>query len=51
MKSLPDEERLRIMWQVAVTSAISGQGESYKIFARLLHDYLTDKPLPTTLAD
>lgn len=50
-KPLPDDWRLRIMWQVAVTSAIEGQGESYQIFARLLHDYLTDKPTLTTLAD
>jgi hypothetical protein len=40
-----------IMWRVAVTSAIEGQGESHEIFARLLHNYLTDKPRLVTLAD
>ena len=43
MKPFPDKNRLRIMWQVAVTSAIEGQGESYEIFANLLHSYLTGK--------
>jgi hypothetical protein len=34
------------MQQVAVTSAIEGQGEVYEIFARLLYKYLIDeKPL------
>ena len=50
-KPLPDDQRMRIMWQVAVTSAIEGQGEPYAIFARLLYDYLTDRPPLTTLAD
>ncbi len=40
MKPLPDKQRLRIMWQVAVTSAIEGQGESWEIFARQLYHYL-----------
>ena len=30
------------MWQVAVSSAIEGQGEAYKIFAKLLYWKLTD---------
>ena len=42
MKELPDDGHLRIMWQVAVTSAIEGQGEAYKIFAKLLYWELTD---------
>ncbi len=40
MKPLPDKDRLRIFWQVAVTSAIEGQGEPYEIFARSLYHYL-----------
>jgi len=27
------------MWQVAVTSAIEGQGETWEIFANLLHNH------------
>ena len=47
-KPLPDKSHLRIMQQVAVTSAIEGQGEVYEIFARLLYKYLVDeKPLVT----
>ena len=42
MRELPDDSRLRIMWQVAVTSAIEGQGEAYAIFAKMLHWHLTD---------
>jgi hypothetical protein len=38
---LPDEERLKIMWAVAVTSALEDQGEAWSIFARLLHHHLT----------
>ena len=51
MRKLPDKDRLRIMWQVAVTSAIEGQGESYEIFANLLHNYLTGKFDHITLSD
>ena len=40
MRELPDKDRLRIMWQVAVTSAIEGQGELYEIYARQLYHYL-----------
>lgn len=40
MRELPDDDRLRIMAQVAVTSAIEGQGDVYQIFARLLYRYL-----------
>jgi len=50
-KPLPDSQRLRIMQQVAVTSAIEDQGEVYEIFARLLYHYLTDKKLGVTLCD
>ena len=46
-KPLPDKQRTDIMWQVAVSSAIEGQGEARDIFARLLYNYLTDKPFPT----
>ena len=42
MRELPDDDRLRIMWRVAMTSAIEGQGELYEIFSRLLYKYLTD---------
>ena len=45
-KPLPDKQRTDIMWQVAVSSAIEGQGEARDIFARLLYNYLTDKPFP-----
>ena len=41
IKELPDEEHLRILWQVAVTSAIEGQGEAYAIFAKMLYWELT----------
>ena len=50
-KPLPDSQRLRIMYQVAVTSAIEDQGEVYEIFARLLYHYLIDKKPLTTLYD
>ena len=50
-KTLPDSQRLRIMYQVAVSSAIEDQGEVYEIFARLLYHYLTDKKPLTTLYD
>ena len=50
-KPLPDSQRLRIMQQVAVTSAIEGQGEVYDIFASLLYNYLTDKKFEVTLCD
>jgi hypothetical protein len=46
-KSLPDKSRTHIMWQVAVSSAIEGQGNAHDIFARLLYNYLTDKQFPT----
>jgi len=50
-KLLPDSQRLRIMYQVAVSSAIEDQGEVYEIFARLLYHYLIDKKPLTTLYD
>ena len=46
-KPLPDKKRTDIMWQVAVSSAIEGQGNAHDIFARLLYNYLTDKQFPT----
>jgi hypothetical protein len=39
MKPLPDKDHLRIFWQVAVSSAIEGQGESWEIFAKSLYHY------------
>jgi len=51
VKPLPDKQRLRIMHQVAVTSAIEGQGEIYEIFANLLYNYLTGKFDHITLSD
>ena len=39
------------MHQVAVTSAIEGQGETYEIFANLLYNYLTGKFDHITLSD
>jgi len=51
MKPLPDKDRLRIWWQVAVSSAIEGQGEAHEIFANLLYNYLTDKYAHITLAE
>jgi hypothetical protein len=51
MKPLPDKDRLRIMWQVSVSSMLSGQGESYEIFAGMLYRYLTDTEHPVTLKD
>jgi hypothetical protein len=50
-KPLPDKWRTDIMWQVAVSSAIEGQGDAHDIFARLLYNYLTDKPRLVTLAE
>jgi hypothetical protein len=50
-KPLPDKGRIEIMWRVAWDSAIEGQGEARDIFARLLYDYLTDKPRLVTLAE
>jgi len=49
MKPLPDKERLRIFWQVAVTSALEGQGESHEIFAGMLYRYITETEYPVTL--
>jgi len=39
MKPLPEKDHLRIFWQVAVSSAIEGQGKPYEIFARQLYHY------------
>lgn len=49
MKDFPDDLDLRIMWQVAVSSSLSGQGEAYRIFARLLYQHLTDTGPKITL--
>jgi hypothetical protein len=51
MKPLPSKETLRILWQVAVTSAIEGQGESYEIFARLLYQEIGLVEFPYKLSD
>jgi len=51
MKPLPSKETLRILWQVAVTSAIEGQGESYEIFARLLYQEIGIVEFPYKLGD
>jgi hypothetical protein len=51
MKPLPDKTRLRIFWQVAVTSALEGQGETHEIFAGMLYRYLTDTEHPVTLKE
>ena len=51
MKELPDRERLEIMWRVAVTSAIEGQGEAYEIYGKLLYRYLTNTQPFYTLYD
>ena len=40
MKPLPNKEELRIFWQVAVTSAIEGQGETWEIYAKMLYHHL-----------
>jgi hypothetical protein len=50
-KPLPDKERLRIMFQVAVSSAIEDQGEVYEIFAKLLYSWLTNQKPRVTLHD
>jgi len=50
-KPLPDKGRIEIMWRVAMSSAIEGQGNAHDIFARLLYNYLTDKPRLVTLAE
>ena len=50
-KPLPDSKRLRIMYQVAVSSAIEDQGEIFEIFAKLLYFYLTDRKLGVTLCE
>ena len=42
MRELPDDDRLKIMAQVATTCALEGHDDAYKIFARLLYQYLTD---------
>lgn len=51
MKPLPNKETLRILWQVAVTSALEGQGESYEIFARLLYQEMGVVEFPYKLGD
>jgi len=49
MKPLPSKETLRILWTVATTSAIEGQGLAYEIFARLLYRKLSDEESPVQL--
>ena len=50
-KPLPDSQRLRIMYQVAVSSAIEDQGEVYEIFAKLLYSWLTNQKPRVNLHD
>ena len=50
-KPLPDSQQLRIMYQVAVSSAIEDQGEVYEIFSKLLYHYLTNQKPRVTLHD
>jgi len=50
-KELPDSDRQEIMWRVAVSSAIETTEPAYKIFARLLHNYLTDDVWPGLCED
>jgi hypothetical protein len=50
-KELPGDERQEIMWRVAVSSAIETTEPAYKIFARLLHNYLTDNVWPGLCED
>ena len=49
MKPLPDKNRLKVMWAVAVTSALAGQGESHEIFAGMLYRYITKTEHPVTM--
>lgn len=51
IKPLPSKETLRILWTVATSSAIEGQGKAYEIFARLLHQELSDEEFPYKLGD
>jgi len=50
-KELPGDKRQEIMWRVAVSSAIETTEPAYKIFARLLHNYLTDNVWPGLCED
>ena len=50
-KELPGDERQEIMWRVAVSSAIETTEPAYKIFARLLYNYLTDNVWPGLCED
>ena len=49
MKPLPNKETLRILWTVATSSAIEGEGLAYEIFARLLYQDLDDEDFPVQL--
>ena len=40
MAKWPSEERLEIFWRVAVTSAIEGQGEAWRIYARMIYHHI-----------
>ena len=51
LKMLPGKDRLEILWRVAVTSALEGQGEAYEIYAKLLYRHLTDTQPFCTLHD
>ena len=49
MKPLPNKETLRILWTVATSSAIEGEGLAYEIFARLLYQEISDEDFPVQL--
>ena len=51
MKELPSAQYQEILWRVAVTSAIETTEPAYAIFARLLHNYLTEKEWVVDLVD
>ena len=51
IKPLPNKETLRILWTVATSSAIEGEGLAYEIFARLLYQEINDEVFPYKLGD
>jgi|AACY02.3.fsa_nt_gi hypothetical protein len=51
MKPLPSKETLRILWTVATSSAIEGEGLAYEIFARLLYQEIGVVEFPYRLGD
>ena len=51
MKDLPSAQFQEILWRVAVTSALETTEPAYEIFARLLHNHLTNKTWVVDLVD